>query len=323
MKTLIRRIWDAPYLLLPLPPLFWALNLLIGRAYAQDLPPVGLTFWRWVGASLCLLPFVWRDLVRDWPVLRRSLPLVMGAAITGFIGYPLLNYIALHSVPAATAAMLNSAMPLVTPLIAWPVLHQRPSRHILMGAPLSLIGVLWIIGKGDWAILRTLSFGLGELLVLAAVCSFAIYSILLRKKPAGLSANAFLGGMVLSTPIPMLPAWIWEEALGRSMPFGPMPVALILFIAVFPSLVATLFWNRCVAVFGPSVTGISFHLVAAYSTVLALIFLDEPIHAYHLWGIAFILVGVSVGLSENIGKRRSPAQLTSKTTALDAPQIDA
>jgi drug/metabolite transporter (DMT)-like permease len=313
-----RRIWDAPYLLLPLPPLFWALNLLIGRAFAQNLPPIGLTFWRWVGASVCLLPFIWRDLVRDWPILRRHLPLVTGAGMAGFIGYPLLNYIALHSVPAATAAILNSAMPLVTPLLAWPILRQRPSRQILMGAPISVVGVLWIIGKGDWAILRTLSFGIGEMLVLAAVASFAIYSILLHKKPAGLSANALLGGMVFATPLPLLPAWMWEEASGRAMPFTMLSVTLILFIALFPSLVATLFWNRCVAAFGPSVTGISFHLIAAYSAVLALIFLGEPIHSYHLWGIAFILLGVGIGLSDNL-RRRRPAPVSVRTRSPDAP----
>lgn len=318
MKHLLLRIWNVPYLLLPLPPLFWALNLLIGRAYAQDLPPVGLTFWRWVTAAICLLPFIWRDMVRDWPLLRRNAGLVVLSGLMGFVGYPLLNYIALHSTPAATAAMLNSALPLVTPLLAWPMLGHKPVREVLIGAPVSLIGVLWIIGKGDWAILRTLSFGLGELLVLAAVCCFACYSILLRRKPAALSANAFLGGMVLSTPVPLLPFWLHEQFSGHPMPVTPLAIFLILFIGIFPSLVATLFWNRCVEIFGPSVTGISFHLIAAYSAVLALVFLGEPIHRYHLWGIAFILAGVGIALSRNFA-----GPVMNRTTRRAAPQSDA
>lgn len=320
---MLKRIWNAPYLLLPLPPLFWALNLLIGRAYAHDLPPVGLTFWRWVTAALALLPFVWKDLAQSWPLLRRHIGLVSVSGFAGFIGYPLLNYIALHTTPAATAAMLNSAMPLITPLLAWPLLKEKPSRYVLIGAPVSLIGVLWIIGRGDWTILRTLSFGIGELLVLAAVGCFALYSILLRRKPAGLAPNAFLAGMVLSAPVLLLPFWVAELASGRVMPFRPLSVSLILFIGIFPSLVATVLWNRCVAVFGPSVTGISFHLIAAYSAVLALIFLHEPIHSYHLAGIAFILAGVLIALRAGkvrTGSANMPSAVMDRTSLPSAPR---
>lgn len=304
--------WAKPYGLLLFPPLFWAGNLLIGRAYANDLPPFGLTFWRWVVASACLLPFVWRELADHWREAIAHWPVIVACGVTGFAGYPLLNYIALHTTPAATAAMLNSTLPLMVPLLAWIIMRDRPSARTLAGIAISFIGVAWIVGRGEWSVLASFSVGLGEILVLLAVAGFALYSVFLRYRPKTISDRAFLAAMTLSTSVVMLPFWIWEEAGGRSFPLEAYAIASLLFIGIFSSVVATIFWNRCVATLGPTLTGASFHLMAIYSSVLAFLLLGEPVRAFHLIGISLILLGFAVAV---LPRRTRPKQSASDPAA--------
>jgi drug/metabolite transporter (DMT)-like permease len=283
-----------PYALLLLPPLFWAGNLLIGRAYATELPPFGLAFWRWVIASACLLPFVGRELWAKREEVREHWPVIVGCAASGFAGYPVLNYLALHTTPAATAAMLNSTLPLMVPLLAWGIAREAPSPRTVFGILVSFVGVGWIVGQGSWSVLTSLSVGAGELLVLAAVAGYALYSVLLRFRPRSISDMGFLGATMLATVGLLLPGWLWEQVSGRSMPVAPYSIASLVFIGVFASLAATAVWNHCVTRFGPTLTGASFHLVAVYSAVLAFLLLGEPIQGFHLVGIALILAGFAV-----------------------------
>ncbi|WP_202964680.1 DMT family transporter [Inquilinus limosus] len=293
---LLDLVWRRPYVLLPLPPLFWAGNLVIGRAFAQELPPFGLTFWRWVVASAVLLPFVWRDLVAHRRDLLAHWPVIVGCAASGFAGYPVLNYLGLHTTPAATAAMLNSTLPLMVPLFAWAMTGEAPRPRVVAGIVLSFLGVGWIVGRGDPATLATLSIGGGELLVLLAVGGFALYSVLLRWRPRDVPPMAFLAATTLAACVLMAPFWIVEEAAGHSLPVAAYAIASLLFIGIFSSLVANAFWNRCVATLGPALTGASFHLMAVYSSALAFLLLGEPVRGFHLIGIGLILLGFAIAV---------------------------
>jgi drug/metabolite transporter (DMT)-like permease len=301
--TLAWHLWHRPYVLLLLPPLFWAGNLLIGRAFADRLPPLGLTFWRWVVASLCVLPFTWRELVAQRRVLLKSWPVLLGCSAFGFAGYPVLNYVALHSTPAATAAMLNSTLPLMVPVMAWLVAREVPGRRALLGIAVSTGGVLWLLSHGNLTRLLALSFGRGELLMLLAVAGFALYSTLLRYRPPELSGLGFMAALSVVTTALLLPAALWDVARGRHFPIDGGSIASLLFIGVFSSLIANVIWNRCVATLGPTLTGASFHLMAVYASLLAFLLLHEPLHGYHGIGIALILAGFAVALPAG---RREP-----------------
>lgn len=293
---LIDLLWRRPYALLPLPPLFWAANLLIGRAFGNELPPFGLTFWRWVVASLCVLPFVGRELVEKRRELFVHGRLIVAISVSGFAGYPLFNYFALHTTPAATAAMLNSALPLMVPLFGWMIAGDTPARRTIAGIVISFAGVVWIIGRGDPSILASLSIGRGEVEVLLAVAGYALYSVLLRYRPGSISDMAFVGALSVTTTVLMLPGWLIETAMGRPMPFAPYVAASVLFIGIFASLIGAALWNRCVAALGPTLTGASFHLVAVYSSALAFLLLGEPVRVFHLVGIALILAGFAIAV---------------------------
>jgi len=299
-------LWRTPALTLPLPPLFWAGNLLIGRAFARQLPPFGLTWMRWSLALAILLPFVAPGLWRHRHALLARWWVLAACGLTGFAGYPVLNYIALHTTPAATAAVLNSTLPLMVPVFAWIIAGERPSPRVGIGIGISLLGVLVIVSQGDLARLTSLRIGAGEILVLAAVASYALYSVLLRFAPATVPPLVFLAATFVPAVAVLTPLWAWELAQGRTLPLQPYAIASVLFIGIFASLVANLLWNRSVAMVGSTITGASFHLMAIYSATLAFILLGEPIHRFHVVGIALVLTGFA--LATLPGRRAAPSR---------------
>jgi drug/metabolite transporter (DMT)-like permease len=295
-RRLADLFWRRPYVLLLLSPLFWAGNLLIGRAYGSELPPFGLAFWRWTVALAFLLPFVWGDLRAHGKAMLTHWTVIVGCGLTGFAGYPVLNYVALHSTPAATASMLNSTLPLMVPLLAWGIAGEVPSVRTVTGIAISFVGVAVIVSRGDWSVLSSFSVGLGEIIMLVAVACFALYCTLLRYRPAALPDRLFLFATMAASAIALLPFALWETATDRAFPVQPYALASLLFIGLFASLIANAFWTQCVATLGPTLTGASFHLMAVYASVLAYVLLGEPIRPFHLAGISLILIGFAVAI---------------------------
>ena len=289
--TILQRLWAQPMLLLPLPPLFWAGNLVLGRALAGSFPPVSLAVGRWVVALACLLPFVLGAIGAQRGALIRARGLIFACGAFGIAGYNALGYFSLQSAPAASVAFLNSTLPLMVPLAAFLLGVERVSARTLAGIAISFIGVTWIVARGELSTLAELSLAGGEPLVLVAVANYAIYSVLLRRRPADLDPLVFLAATMAAGLLVLLPFWIWELAQGVTIPTTPGPIAAVLYIGVFASLLAFIIWNRCVATLGASVTGASFHLVALFTAALAFLILGEPVRWFHLIGAALILGG--------------------------------
>ncbi|WP_374303925.1 DMT family transporter [Ferrovibrio sp.] len=291
---LLGAIWNRPVLLLWLPPAFWAGNLVIGRAISQTMPPVSLAVGRWLVAILVLAPFVagaaWRQRVLLWR--HRWLVLLCGGF--GVAGYNALAYVALKSSPAANVAFLNSTLPLMIPLAAALISREAVAPRIISAIAISFAGVAWIVSAGDWSVLQELRLASSDLLVLLAVLNYALYSVLLRRRPAGLQPLVFLAATIIAGLLVLLPFWVWEMASGAKLPSDPAAIGAVLYIGVFASLLAFILWNHCVARLGATVTGISFHLVAIFTAMLAWLLLGEPIQAYHVAGMILILTGFAL-----------------------------
>ncbi len=305
MSALLDRLWTRPLLLLPLPPLFWAGNLVLGRALAQSFPPVSLAVGRWLIALGVLLPFVagraWREREAVWS----AGPLILACGAFGVAGYNALGYLALHTAPAASVAFLNSTLPLMVPLAAWLLGVERVGRLTLAGIVISFAGVAWIVARGDLASLSGIRLASGEPLVLLAVANYAIYSVLVRRKPRDLDPLVFLAATMVTGLAVLAPFWIAELWSGASIPLDATSLGAVAYIGIFASLIAFVIWNRCVAVLGPSVTGASFHLVAGFTALLAFLLLGEPVHLFHVVGAVLILIGF--GLATLPGRVTTPA----------------
>jgi drug/metabolite transporter (DMT)-like permease len=294
MPAWAEAIWRRPYLLLWLPPAFWAGNLVLGRGLADTMPPVSLAVGRWLVAFMLLLPFTASGLWRQRSLLWRHRWLVLLCGSFGIAGYNALAYVALHTVPAVNVAFLNSTLPLMIPAVAFLLGRETVSWRTLLGIAVSFAGVCWIVSRGDVSLLLAMQFGRADLLVLLAILNYALYSVLLRRRDPVLDPMVFLAATMAAGLLVLLPFWLCELRSGAVIPFDLVSLAAVLYIGIFASLFAFILWNRCVAMLGAGVTGVSFHLVVVFTALLAFILLGEPVRSFHVVGILLILAGFAV-----------------------------
>lgn len=281
-----------PYLLLTLTALFWSGNMVLGRGIRADVPPLALAFWRWVIAFLCVLPLALPHLRAQWPLLRRAWLPVIVLGLLGVGGYNTFAYMALQTTTATNAVLLNSFIPVATIAISWALLGKRLSPAAALGVAISLCGALTIVARGEPAVLRHLNLNVGDLWMLAAVAVWALYTIGLAWRPAGVHPMLLLAAFMLVGLCALFPAYLWEIAQGRTINVNPGALLSLAYVGIFPSFVGYIFYNRGVAEVGAGKASLFIHLMPVFGTLLSVVFLREIPHAYHYAGIALIFSGI-------------------------------
>ena len=289
----VRWLNNQPYLLLSLTSLFWAGNIVLARHVAGHVPPMTLSCVRWIGAFLALLPFARPYLARDWPVLRAHLPLVIGLSATGFAFNNALSYWALQFTQALNALLLQSSGPLFVALWALILFGVRLTWAQLAGIALSLLGVLTIILRGDLWALAGIRFNIGDIMFAGALLSFGLYSALMTRRPVMHQLSLICFTMVIGA-ILLLPLSIWEYANGITLKFDLITVVTLIYVVVFASALAYLFFNRGVALIGPNRAAPFFHLVPVFGSAMAILLLGEEPRLFHLAGYVLVLAGVVI-----------------------------
>ncbi|MGF1627186.1 MAG: DMT family transporter [Alphaproteobacteria bacterium] len=283
---------SLPYLMASATALFWSGNYILGRTVIETFPPVALAFWRWLLAWLILMPFAWRAMRREWPIIRAYWPRLTLFGLMAVPCYNTMVYVAFHTTSTINAAVLNSTMPLAIVVMAWALFRERLTAAQAAGVLVSLIGVLWIVARGDPATLLGLEATPGDFWVIGAVLVYALYMVLLRLRPAGLGGLAFLGVSVTVGVAALLPAFLIELVFTGPPELSWSNAAVVTYMAIFASILAYVFWNHATATIGASKTGAFIHLIPVMTTILALAFLDETLHWFHVAGMAGVLCGV-------------------------------
>ena len=292
------RPMPSPYLLLAFSALFWGGNFVLGRAVHESIPPISLNFWRWVIAALALMPWAAVEAFRHRRSLLRHWRLLLLLATTGVAGFNSFVYLALQSTSAVNAALLAACIPIAIPAIAFLVGGDRLSFHQGVGIAVSAVGVAVLIAKGDASVLANLQLTPGDLWMLVAVGSWAVYSVLVRRCPPGAPGTALLLTLALIGLLILLPFFAWELSVRGPVAPSAVNIASILYVGLFASVAAYWCWNRGVARVGPSRAGLFIHLVPVFSATLAVVLLGETIRAYHLAGAAFVAVGLILATRE-------------------------
>jgi drug/metabolite transporter (DMT)-like permease len=289
------RAWflDQPYLLLCFTALFWAGNAIVGRLAAGHIPPVTLSFLRWGLAFLTILPVAWPHLKRDWPKIRAQLGLMIVLSIAGISAFNTLQYWALEHTQALNTLLLQSALPLFVAVWSLILLGVRLTLAQGFGVVLSLAGVLTILLHGDLTALAGIRFNKGDVIFILALIIFGFYSVLSLKRPAihGLSFVAFTFGCGAACLIPL---WIWELWSRPVMALDAANLLTLFYVAIFPSTLAYLCFNRGVQLIGANRAAPFFHVVPVFGAVMAIAFLGERLQPFHVIGFALVLVGVYV-----------------------------
>jgi drug/metabolite transporter (DMT)-like permease len=287
-----RRASSAPQLLLSAAALFWAGNFIAGRALRGDIPPVSLNFWRWTIALLILLPFTFARLRLHRAALLREWKLVLALGATGIALFHTAVYSALTTTPAINALLFLAISPMAIAVLSWLVFRDTITRRQAAGIAISLAGAVVVIARGDPAALAGLRLNPGDLWMLLAVLVWALYSVLLKRRPASVPPLALLTASVIAGVALLLPAYLWQVGHGETMVLNTPNSAALLYIALFASVLAFLFWNRGVAELGPTRAGMFTYLMPVFGAALAIWLLGEPIAPYHILGAALVFGGI-------------------------------
>jgi drug/metabolite transporter (DMT)-like permease len=289
----VRWLSNQPYLLLSLTSLFWAGNIVLGRYVAGHVPPMTLSCVRWIGAFFMLLPFAWPHLARDWPVLRTRLPLMIGLSATGFAINNALSYWALQYTQALNALLIQSSGPLFVALWSLTLFGVRLTWAQLAGIVISLAGVLTIILGGDLTALADIRFNKGDIMLAGALMSFGLYSALMPRRPVThqLSLITFTTGC---GALLLLPFAVWEYSTGFTLKFDTVTIGTVIYVVVFPSALAYLFFNRGIALIGPNRAAPFFHLMPVFGSAMAILLLGEEPRLFHLIGYLLVLAGIVI-----------------------------
>ena len=286
-------LWHCAPLLLGSAMLFWAGNSIVGRAMVGIVPPVTLAFLRWTFAFLLVTPVAWPHLRREWRAIAARWPVVLALSATGVATFGALTYVGVQSTSALNSLLLQAAIPPLVLLFAWAFLKERASRFQLLGVALSLAGVLVVITQGrPWTMLQ-LRLNHGDVLILIGVVLYAVYSLLLRFRPkahpVSLLWATFLGAMLVLSP------FVAAEAAGGRLFHPSVPGVLgLAYVAVLPSFLSYLFFNRGVELIGAGRAGQYMHLIPVFGSILAVVLLGEVFHGFHAVGIVLIAAGIGV-----------------------------
>ena len=281
-----------PYLLLILTTLFWSGNFVLSRGMHAAMPPMALSFWRWLVALFILLALAHRHLWAQRSLLQSHARFIVGQGLLGVLGFNTLLYLAMQHTTAINAVLVNSCIPVLIVLFSWLLYRETMSPRQCAGVLVSLLGVILIMVKGEIRALLQVSFNRGDLLVLAAAVVWALYSSNLKRYPQGLHPLAYLTAINIVGLAAIFPLYLLELSHGRTFTVNPASVVTILYVAVFASVLAFIFWNRAIRTIGANKAGPFVHLMPVFSTILAVLFLDETLAWHHAQGIALIFGGI-------------------------------
>lgn len=288
------------YLLLFITPLFWAGNTVSTRAIAAESDPLVLAFLRWLLALLLIMPWWWPVVRREWREMMHHFPILCWLALWSVASFNTMIYIGVETTTASNAAIIQAIIPVLILLLSRLIYGESISGLQWLGVSFSLSGVLVIVAKAELSRLLSLTLNPGDIWILLAVVSWAIYSVTLRHKPKSVSPFGFFGFSVAFGVIALLPFALWEQG-GIYIPQWSERVWMVVgYIAVFPSILAYLFWNRGVAEIGASSAGLFIYFIPVFGLILAVLFLKESLQGYHFTGIILIVLGIALALWRRI-----------------------
>jgi drug/metabolite transporter (DMT)-like permease len=288
------RFLTNPYLLLTLTVLFWSGNMVLGRGIRADIPPLALAFWRWAIAFSLILPLALPHLRGQWPLLKKAWKPILLLGVLGVGGYNTFAYIALQYTGATNAVLLNSFIPIATIAISWAFLGKHLRRLEAIGVLVSLLGAVTIIARGSPAVLAALELNLGDVWMLGAVLVWAIYTVGLAWRPAGVHPMLMLAALTAVGLAALVPAYAWEMAQERHMKVHWGSLASLAYVGIFPSFLGYILYNRGVAEVGANRASLFIHLMPVFGTLLSALLLGEVPQWYHYAGIVLIFFGIGL-----------------------------
>jgi len=274
--------------------LCWAGNYILGRAIRAEVPPVGLAFWRWVLASLILLPVALRASNDSWKAAKEGwLPLAL-LGLFGAAMFQSFSYLGLARTEALNALLILTLNPIFVMICATFILGDRVRPIQVFGIVLSFLGAAFLICRGSLDVLTNLSFNFGDLWILAAVVAWGFYSITLKFKPMNVPPMMVIFFTAVIGALVLLPFYIFETTQMMPLQLTWTTLGAVAYTGIIASIVAFWGFNGAVARIGPAKATTFLHLMPVIGSVLAVFFLGESFAFYHIIGFPIVLLGVGI-----------------------------
>ena len=284
---------NLAYLLLILTTLFWSGNFIVGKAASlYEIPPFSLNFYRWFFAGLILLPFTIKEIINKKNYIFANIGFFIILGITSITIFNSIVYYSLYYTQVISGVLMISTIPVWIIFISSILNIEKTNAFQIVGVALSLVGVFFIITKADIEILKNLDFNKGDLTMIIAMFSWAIYSALLKKKKYEISQITLLEVVIITGLVFLIPIYFIEMSMGNLIKLEKPFYLTLIYVVLFPGLASFFFWIKGISIIGANRAGVFLHLMPIFGAAMAMLIFDEKFMFYHFLGAIFILIGI-------------------------------
>ena len=295
---------NLAYLFLILATIFWSGNFIVGKAASIfEIPPFSLNFYRWLFAGLILLPFTFKELILKKNYIFKNLGFFVILGITSITIFNSIVYYSLHYTQVISGVLMISTIPVWIIFISSILKIEKTNIFQIIGVGLSLLGVIFIITKADLNLIKNLDFNKGDLTMVVAMFSWAIYSALLKKKTYEISQITLLQVVIITGLIFLIPIYIIEMNLGNVIKLDKPFLLTLTYVVLFPGLASFFFWIKGIALIGANRAGAFLHLMPIFGAIMAMVIFKEKFMFYHILGAIFIISGITLSNKKVLKKK--------------------
>ena len=271
----------------------WAGNFVIARGVNKQIPPITLAFCRWSLATVLMLPIAYKSFINEWHILNKHKAYLFWVSLSGIAIFNTCLYISGHYTTAINMALISTtSSPIFATAFAIIFIGERINAFRLTGMLICLFGVLLLISKGSLQTLLSFTFSIGDLWALAGAIAFAVYNVLVRKKPATISATTFLLAIFGLGTLIILPGFLMEQVSAAPIAWNQSLMMSLLYLGAGTSVVSFLCWNAAIKRIGAGTTVLFGNLTPIISTIEAVLFLNEPFQKIHMISAGIVIFGL-------------------------------
>jgi drug/metabolite transporter (DMT)-like permease len=284
---------NLAYIFLFLTVLFWAGNFVVGKFASQyEVPPFSLNFYRWLFAWIILAPFTVPEILKKKEYIKSNFKFFLILGITSITIFNSIVYYSLNFTQVINGVLMISTIPVMIMLFSSFLKIEKTNTFQILGVIFSLTGVILIITKANLEMLLNLDFNKGDLTMVLAMLSWALYSALLKKKRFELSQLTLLEVIITFGLIFLIPVYFIEYKMGYIIKLDKPFILILSYVVLFPGLASFILWIKGISLIGVNRSGVFLHLMPILSAIMAMIIFDEEFMLYHMLGAIFILIGI-------------------------------
>ena len=281
------------YVMLTFCAFFWSGNFIVGKfATLYEVPPLTLNFFRWLIVWIILIPITIKDILKNLKIIKEKFYSIILMSITSISIFNSVVYYSLNFTQVLNGALMISTIPVLIIFLSFTFRVEKINLNQVFGLIFSIIGVLMIITHLEFSRLIHLDLNKGDLWLLVAMLSWAIYSTMLKTHKTGLNYLTFISVIVTLGLFFLFPQFLIELNNHETIKINFASILIISYVVLFAGLGAYIFWNKAVLIVGPTRAGIFLHLIPVFSSFMAIFLLNEKLMNFHIFGALAIVLGI-------------------------------